>query len=93
MGAGSLSSRSSSEDQVSGRSRMAIDTGSMLGAYCVARGQTVKVVQPDLFAIMHECNTPSRGSAPSYGGQERTRSTLWGIFAFGRPWNEIARAV
>ena len=71
MSAGSRSERSSTKDQVSGRSRVTLDPGSIPGAYCVDRDKTVKVVRPDLFGKTHVCSTPS-GACSKHSGHGRT---------------------
>jgi hypothetical protein len=66
MSAGSLSVRSSTEDQKSGRSRVTLNSGSIPGPYCVGRDQTVKVVRPDLLGKAHVCSTPSGAGSKQF---------------------------
>jgi hypothetical protein len=71
MSAGSRSLRSSSKDQVSGRSRVNLAPGSIPEAYCVAPDETVKIVRLEWLARSHVCSTPTE-AGPKHFGQPHT---------------------
>jgi hypothetical protein len=65
--------RSSPIIQIFGGSRETVfpTRGYLTGAYCVARGETVKAVRPESFANSHVCSPPAEGCSKHFG-RERT---------------------